>query len=56
MGTEIFQFRPQGAEKMGFAVGNPMFKKHNQINFSSGLLRYSNSDGRMGIILEEIIS
>ena len=31
MGTEIFQFRLLGAEKMGFKVGNPMSKSMTQV-------------------------
>ena len=33
MGTEIFQFRHQGAEKKGFEVGNPMFENTTKLTF-----------------------
>ncbi len=44
MGTEIFQFWPLGAEKMGFKVGNPMSKSMTkssfpQAQFVLGILR-----------------
>ena len=33
MGTEIFQFQPQGAEKKGFEVVNPMFENTTRLTF-----------------------
>ena len=33
MGTEIFQFRHQGAEKKGFEVGYPMFENTTKLTF-----------------------
>ncbi len=36
MGTENFQFRPQGAEKKGFEVGNLMFKNTTKLTFPQG--------------------
>ena len=34
MGTEIVQFLPQGVKKMGFEVGNPMFKNTTELTFN----------------------
>ena len=33
IGTEIFPFRPLGAKKKGFEVGNPMFENTTKFTF-----------------------
>ena len=47
MGTEIFQFRHQGAEKKGFEVGNPMFKNTNKLTFPQGWIH--SNEVRLGL-------
>ena len=47
MGTEIFQFRFQGSEKMGFEVGNPMFKNTTELTFPQGWIH--SDEVRLGL-------